>query len=581
MLFKQEMSIRVFNEADADPIARFAAEELVCYLQKMLAVTVAEDGFPFELKMADSEPEEGFCITIADDHVCLTGGDGRGLLYAVYEFLEAEWGCCFGAMNTPEADVGEIVPQYTEKEITCKIRHYSAGLPYRAAIVQFDCWAGNADRGLTLPFIDWLAKNRYNRIVTWHSCYAQLRELGYLPELEKRGIRLTVGHHQACSVWLPPEKYAVEHPEFYRLLSDGNRYTPTLGDYHGQWILCAHSEKCVDEVARNILTWAEENPLVDTVAFWPQDDVDEDCRCEQCRRHSKTENYLYFENELAKRLAAVRPDLMVDVLIYKDLWTCPADVELCDNIRIDMSTWGADGLRTCGRPDGSCLIGTRFEETLLGYRQKCRHTVYYEYYMGNYGNRQRVMPAADELQAIFRRCADVEIDGSGTQIECFNLWNNLLNFYSFARSAYDLEMTAEKAMQTLSAICGEGAEAVCRVWELCESCLDGQVPIDQTGAFVAEHIDREKVYALFDQALQQTVSARCRNNLRMLRMAFRHSDLATALEKKTILPSQQTELSYLASRLDSYTVNHTGYGISIPYVQPSDADINDVWYSFE
>ena len=64
-------------------------------------------------------------------------------------------------------------------------------------------------------------------------------------------------------------------------------------------------------------------------------------------------------------------------------------------------------------------------------------------------------------------------------------------------------------------------------------------------------------------------------------MAFRHRDLATALEKKIILPSQQAELSYLASRFDSYTVNHTGYGISIPYVQPSDTDINDVWYSFE
>ncbi len=68
--------------------------------------------------------------------------------------------------------------------------------------------------------------------------------------------------------------------------------------------------ECIETISRNIIRWIDENPLVDCIAFWPK------------------------------------------------------DVALSSNLFIDEATWSATGLRTCGKPDGSCLIGTDFDENL-------------------------------------------------------------------------------------------------------------------------------------------------------------------------------------------------------------------------
>ena len=95
--------------------------------------------------------------------------------------------------------------------------------------------------------------------------------------------------------------------------------------------------------------------------------------------YSKIENYLHFENELAKKIAKEMPHIKIDVLIYVDLWECPDNIQLCDNIVIDQATWNADGLRKIGAKDGSSLIGTGYMKNLLSYRKVCKNTVFYDF----------------------------------------------------------------------------------------------------------------------------------------------------------------------------------------------------------
>ncbi len=624
MILHKEKTVAIVLPEKAGSCEQFAAEELAKYLQQSLKVKVEQNIKESKIQFVIGGPQrnetaklvmnveefqelvkgpEGICICAKGDMVLIAGsedGDGynRGTLYAVYEFLERYVGCCFGAYSKPGVVAGEIIPQHDRLEIEDgTYMKRSADLPYRTAIVQYGFWVGNANHTLTLPFIDWLAKNRYNRILTWVGIYEQYKELGIIPELEKRGIRLTVGHHQAMNTWLPPygnkyfkTAYVKEHPEFYRLEEDGTRFVPKdENDYTGQLILCNRNPEVVNAIAENIIQWADENPIVDTIAFWPHDMEANQCCCEECAKYSKTENYLYFENELAKRVTAVKPNVKIDVLVYVDLWDCPSNIDFCDGIVIDESTCHVTGTRTCGKPDGSCIIGTFFEENLLAYREKCKNVVLYEYYMGKYSNQHKNMPAADEMQSLFAHYKKVGISGSGTQIECFNLWNNLLNFYCFGRTAYDASFSLEQQIGALAKIFGKGADEMAEILRMYETVIDGQVPIDEVGNYFAKHIDSERVYALYDAALEKADSAVTRNNIRMMRIVFRYTMLSTEDEtddegwfvKRFIDPTG--ELAYMSTVYDSYCETTGGYGVAIPSKNKSECvkEPNDKWYQFD
>lgn len=617
MQLDQKSNIVIVLPNDPLKTEYFAAEELAGYLNLSLGVKPqisnekADNAYHFiiggpsrnreALPIIDNQTfsarvpgPEGLFVDIRERDTLLAGsedndGYNRGTLYAVYEFLERYMGCCFGAYSKAGVAAGEIVPRHSnlflQPEIYCK---EAADLPYRTAIVQYNAWVSDADHALNPAFFSWLAKNRYNRILTWVGIYEQYRELGLIAELEKRGIRLSVGHHQSVSTWLPPfgskqfpKQYAKENPEFYRLDKDGTRHIPKdPTDFNGQLIFCNRNTDLIEEVAKNVNRWITENPLVDTIAFWPNDGKAPQCCCDECAKYAKIENYLYFENELAKRVTALHPQVKIDVLIYMDLWDCPADIQLCDGIQIDQSTWAADAIRSCGKPDGSCIIGTKFEDNLLSYRRKCKNTVFYEYYMGNYGNKQKVLPSADELQSLYQHYKRVGISGSGTQMECFNLWNNLLNFYCFARTAYDISLSLSQQIKDICRLFGAGGQHIAKIFDIYEQTMDGQVPINASGEFFVRNVDKATVYDLFEQALIDADSATAKNNVRLLRMAFRYTHISTLYDRKEENPDNAAELDYMFTQFNSY-LSGDGYAIAIPKRKKTKTVCENVWYKFD
>jgi len=597
------MTVAVTLPPHPSKIEMFAGEEVKKYLQKIFEqVSFSDDaktvfviggpgrnvlakGLVSELEFYKKVPgPEGLYYQIEDNTVVLAGSDDNGTLYAVYEFLERELGCGFGAFGLPQVPAGEVVPTYAEKELADTLYCKSgADLPYRTAIVQFGEEAGKADLGLTVPYIDYLAKNRYNRILTWVSVYKTMVELNLTEELAKRGIRLTVGHHQALTTFLPfegndefPTAYGKEHPEFFRVLSNGRRQTDLERVHYGQWLLCSRNEACINEVAKNINAWLDRNPVVDTLALWPNDGIAKQCQCGLCSKHTKMENYLYFTNEVAKRLKIAHAERKVDVIVYLDLWDCPKGTELCDNIVVDIATWTPKGLRHVGCPDGSALLQSHINKTQHDFHNAGSQTVLYEYYMGNYGNHQAVMPAADEMQSIFRYFKQAGFQGSGTQMECFNLWNNILNFYTFGRTQYDTDLSLADNIQGLCRLFGEGGEAVAEIFRIYEDTLDGQVSIDKTGAFFAENVDADKIYALFETAFAKATAPLYRNNIRLLRMAFRYTMLS-----HTDSEEAKAEIGVMAQHFDSFTVNDPGYGIAIVSATRTEQLPDDKWYQFE
>ena len=104
-----------------------------------------------------------------------------------------------------------------------------------------------------------------------------------------------------------------------------------------------------------------------------------------------------------------------------------------------------------------------------------------------------------------------------------------------------------------------------------------------------EEIDKEKIYALYEKAFELAETPRARNNLRLLRMVFRYSDVETSEEasrEKKYMRLQDNyvdasgELAYM-TRFDSFRTTQMGYGIAIPLCSAEKGFIPDKWYLFE
>ena len=634
MRLHKNLAINILIPQNPLVTEQFAAEELAAYLKKSISldatITTAPeaDKYTFIIGCPARNPTasavisseeftkavpgpEGIFIQISDAATLIAGSEdgdnrNRGTVYAVYEYLERYLGCCFGAYSKPGTIGGEIIPSYNEFLLENAVyTKEKADLPCRCAHIQYNNWAYDAEHKLNISFFDYLLKNRFSKVSTWTGVYDQWKEMNLLPELEKRGFDLTVGSHHAIETWLPPFgnkdnpiRYVEEHPEFFRLEEDGTRWHPTeSGRFGGQLVWCCSNEAGTKEIAKNIINWVDRNPLVENISFTPNDFRAPQCCCEECAKRNKMENYLSFANKLIKLVRKERPRVNIAVCSYTDLWDCPDNMSMENGLSLTQTVWASaanGGLRACGNAEGRGIIGTKIADNMLKFRKLTNSVTVYEYYMGNYGNRHRLLPAADEMQPIYKFYVENGISGSSTQIECFNIWNNLLNFYCFGRTAYDTDLSLEDQIQNIGKLFGKGASYVAEIFRIYEDTNKGDLPLNKASQQLRETIDAEKIYSLFDQALDAAMyDATAANNVRLLRMAFRYTMLDR--EEVNVGDPECDELIYMSRNFNSY-LTKGGYGIALPvnyflnektlfdYRDPegtvADLSKTDKWYMF-
>lgn len=548
---------------------------------------------------------EGFMILSCENTLLLAGSSGddlereRGTLYAVYELLERFFGCSLAAYSGSDFPAGEYIAHHDELSVSdCEYKKPAADVSYRCAIVQYNNWAGDANHRLNEKFLGWLSKNRYNRMLVWWSIYEEYKQNGMLDLADKYGILFTVGHHETACMLLPqegnkyfPEKYYRTHPEYYRLKPDGTRYYMKPGEFSGQFVFCLRNENCIKQFSENLLEWSHQNPIADTVTVWPNDGTHEQCCCRECQKHDKNDNYTYFVNETAKYLRSKGSMLKIDKLAYRDLLSCGENDTLEAGIVVDAATAQGTGIRDVGKPDGSGLNGTAYEKVLLSWINAGATGVYYDYFMGVYSKRQRYMPCADEMQAICKRFLEKNISGLGTQIECYNLWNNIFNFYTYGRTAYDVSNSMEDCLDLFCRIFGEGAPYIKEIIKICEAALDG-VWIFGAAIHMMEVVNKEKVYNLFDKALDAAKLSLCKNNIRLFRMVFRYSDLEINNRKNPTVEGitytkyseavdKNGELWYMRKKFDSFISGSEGVGAAFPITTENEGFEPDKYYIFD
>ena len=279
----------------------YAGEEIADYLTQK-GVKIAEDGFPIIIFHDVTLDKDSFLVdvTLHGDERCMTirGGNGRGVLYGVYKFLEQYAGVRYFMPDLEKIPEGDIV---------LRDGNLLAYTPYfEARRLAWNCSKDSAD---------WGVKNGVNGHdgVNW----------------EKYGYKQTYGSGLFVHT-------------LGALTEDTSDRTP--GDNPNP---CLTSEENYQKVIKNLRKILEKEPNVDIVSV-SQNDNNDYCECDACmasyakytRDANNIEeggtagNLLEFVNRVAEELEKDYPDLIIDTLAYNYTQTPPRDIVPRENVCI-------------------------------------------------------------------------------------------------------------------------------------------------------------------------------------------------------------------------------------------------------
>jgi hypothetical protein len=439
--------------ADAPRPVRTAAEELQRYIREIsgavLPITAAaSQPTVISIRLADAserslagQGEDAYLMRSEDEKIVLVGNCPRSALYAAYAFLERHLGCAWcvpGDDTVPQRrtirlrpfDDMTAAPAFSMRQIIL--------YPYNAALLTKN----------NIPHTDWLTKNRMN----WahpapNSPYVwertRSREV-FVPEVEKRGLLLEVGGH-TFNTWVPKDRYAASHPEYFALLADGTRAT----DGTHKAGLCLSQPGVLKTVTENMIRWLDENPEVDAVDLWHNDSYT-CCGCPNCTgsglagqaaNAAYTRTYIRFANAVAEEVAKRYPRVLINYLAYAHTLDCPPDApRLRDNILLGLCLFPRPGQRTMRPIETSPQkLDTRLRQQLALWPKLAKHFYVYEYYT--------VGQEYKKWSMVSMMCQDIQyFHRLGIRGISSDQWGPgwyPLNMYAFARLTWNPDLSPE------------------------------------------------------------------------------------------------------------------------------------------
>ncbi|MBE6359500.1 MAG: DUF4838 domain-containing protein [Lentisphaerae bacterium] len=309
------------------------------------------------------------------------------LLYGVYSFAEEFLGWSFFA---PGRD--RHFPQRV-REIPADgvlIQAKKPLLKRRGFIQEFPF---NSETG---DLFDWMAKNKFNYLLTWMKYYDELSD-----ELKQfaldRGVKIESGHHN-FDYWIPGLKYAPEHPEFFAEVN-GKRITPSgNSELLMSEQLCTTNKELRKEIVRRMDEYCRKHPEIKTISLVPNDGFGW-CECEECSKfYDKNEKgdaysiskhvykadriYHNMVQDIAAQLKEVQPDMNLTFCAYVNYCAPSEGMRLEKGMAVHMAPYWH--CINHAMDDPSCEINSRY---LADIEKWCKvknggEVNVYEYYMG-------------------------------------------------------------------------------------------------------------------------------------------------------------------------------------------------------
>lgn len=293
----------VTHRADGTPAEKKAAEDLNHWIKEMTGTDLARSGGPLiEINIDESLPLEGYKIELKEKNLYLTGAPGRGVINAVYAFLEEDLGCRFYTNESIK------LPKSPTLTVSVIPRTYAPQLRLRDPYYAFAFDA------------TWSLRNRTNApgaVVP--------EEFGGHVDYADKFV------HTAASL-VPADKYFKAHPEYYFLGKDGKRNAAQLDTTNPDVIKIA---------TQTVLDTLKKNPHTEIISVSKNDSGgDQLCQCDRCKKIRDEEGgaemavQLFMVNQIAEAIEKDYPNVSIDTLAYLDTIAVPKTVRPRKNVVI-------------------------------------------------------------------------------------------------------------------------------------------------------------------------------------------------------------------------------------------------------
>lgn len=329
---------------------RTAAGELSKYISALCGATAPVVETPdapvggFYLRENPSLAADELSIHADGNTIFLEGGNGRGVLYAVYRLLEY-LGCRFYAEDT------EVIPALTVDGLTSALD----SLPDIREASPFEFrdlyWIGTYRP-------DMAVKLRINAGSMEAGTHRRI-----LPAVWGGGIGYAGPHFvHTFDKLVPPEVYFDDHPEYFSMI-DGER---TCKHLYSQ--LCLSNPDVLRITVEKVKEWLRENPAASIVSVSQNDSfvIGSYCTCPACAAVDAEEgapsgSLIRFVNAVAEAIEPEFPHVAVDTLAYQYSTTPPRLTRPRHNVMVRMCTGGCSShpIAACERNAGTkaCIEG--------------------------------------------------------------------------------------------------------------------------------------------------------------------------------------------------------------------------------
>ena len=256
---------------------------------------------------------------LVGDRLYLWGDDKNcpGTLFAVYGFLEK----ILGVVWPMPGDTNIVAPPATSLRMP-EGWSWSYRPPLKSGMMR---GGGKVKKGSATDQYAELAPNALRR--TPDQIVQAAEDVKRWKLRQKMWIREHMPFGHAFTTW--NDKYRETHPEYLALQKNGERGTAKKGSREARFMkLCLANEDVVDAIVANYVKAGK--PKYYNIC--PNDGYGF-CRCEKCKaldcpqtdderelKFSKavnlTDRYVNFWNRIAKKIVAIRPDVMLDTYAY-------------------------------------------------------------------------------------------------------------------------------------------------------------------------------------------------------------------------------------------------------------------------
>ena len=292
--------------------------------------------------------DEDLRIVIKAENIAIAGGRPRGTLYGVYTFLEDYLGVRFLTH-----DHTHVPPVGDWRMVGPVDRFYHPPLDsYRlSAYLETDLHPVFA------------ARIRCN--VRFPDISNPVRE-----EARFGGLSAMRLINHSLHRWVPADKYAKTHPEYWALVDGKRRPRNSAGN---PLQICATNPDVLKIVTPSVLDWLAEHPEEAMVSV-SVGDYGSYCQCPRCaaldrREQSHLGSALPLVNAVADEVARKYPHIKVGTLAYSSWEQAPKTIKPRPNVKVQLCSHDCAQLKPINAPDSK--LNAAFRSNLAAWSRIC------------------------------------------------------------------------------------------------------------------------------------------------------------------------------------------------------------------